>query len=256
MADWNAEQYLKFEQERTLPSKDLIQRIALDAPQRIIDIGCGPGNSTAALYARFPRAWIMGIDNSPAMIETAAAQYPHLHFQLCDAACGFDGLGSAFDLVFSNACIQWVPDHPALLRNMMGLLRPGGVLAVQTPMNYAEPIHQIIGEVAGSARWKKYFDSPRIFYNLKPAAYFDLLSEIASDFQMWTTTYYHRMPSHQSIMEWYRGTGLRPYLNALDREQRACFEAEIFREVQKAYPVQANGEVIFRFPRLFFTAVK
>lgn len=256
MADWNSKQYLKFEKERTQPSIDLIGHLTLENPIKIIDIGCGPGNSTQALYRRFPSAQILGIDNSPNMIETASEKYPHLQFLLRDAAEGFDGMDSDFDIVFSNACIQWVPDHPRLLRNMMGLLRPGGMLAVQAPMNYEEPIHRIIQAVSASVKWKEKFQHPRCFYNLEEDDYYNLLAEISSDFQMWKTIYFHRMPSHQSIMEWYKSTGLRPYLQALEEEDRAVFEAEVYSEVMKAYPVQENGEVIFRFPRLFFTAVK
>ena len=129
-------------------------------------------------------------------------------------------------------------------------------MAVQTPMNYEEPIHRIIATLAESGQWKEKIGNPRIFYNLTPGGYFDLLSDISSDFTLWNTTYFHRMPSHESIMEWYKGTGLRPYLNALEGQDREDFERQVFHEVSKAYPKQKNGEIIFRFPRLFFMAVK
>ena len=258
MEKWNAAQYLKFERERTQPAIDLADRIRGLSPQFVLDVGCGPGNSTQVLYERFPEAKILGIDYSEAMIEKARENYPHLEFQLCDAGKGFPGIPQHFDLVFSNACIQWIPDHPTLLRNMMGLLKKGGTLAIQVPMNEREPIHQIIGRLTTGEKWKPYFPAPRIFYQLSPEGYFDLLSELSSDFELWNTTYFHRMPSHESIMEWYRGTGLRPYLSALshDPEKQAEFQKDVLEEVKKAYPQQKNGAILFPFPRFFFTAVK
>ena len=139
---------------------------------------------------------------------------------------------------------------------MMGILNDGGVMAIQTPMNYKEPIHMIIAELSSSLKWKNKFDNPRIFYNLTQSEYFDLLAEVSSDFSVWETIYCHRMPSHESIMEWYKGTGLRPYLEALSENDAREFEKDVFNEVVNAYPIQANGEIIFRFPRFFFTAVK
>ena len=208
------------------------------------------------LQARFPEAEIIGIDSSEEMLQAARENLPGLEFPHCDVSCELSALNRRFDVVFSNACIQWVPDHPALLKNLMGLLNPGGVLAVQTPMNYEEPIHQIIGRTAQSERWREKIKEPRIFYNLRQEEYFDLLSELSSRFDLWQTTYFHRMQSHEAIMDWYRSTGLRPYLEALQGEDRAEFEKEIFQQVKAAYPIQKNGEIIFRFPRFFFMAFK
>lgn len=254
MADWNSEQYLKFGNERTQPSVDLVNRINIDSPQRIVDIGCGPGNSTAVLAARFKDAYILGADNSPSMLDTAKKAYPDLDFKLCDASCDLPELGDGFDIVFSNACIQWVPNHHKLLREMMALLRPGGVLAVQIPLQYEQLIFKIIHEVSSREKWSSRLAVARTFYNLKQTEYFDLLAEISSDFSMWETIYYHRLKSHDDIIEWYRGTGLRPYLDLLAKEEQREFESDILAEVIRQYPVQKNGEVIFRFPRLFFIA--
>lgn len=257
MAGWNSSQYLKFGAERTQPAIDLANRIGLEAPKKVIDIGCGPGNSTEVLARRFPDASILGIDSSPEMIEAAQRNHQGLEFRLCDAGKDLPKLGEGtFDVVFSNACIQWIPDHRSLLRDMMSLLRPDGVLAVQTPMNYEEPIHRIIGEVVSAKKWASRFPSPRIFYNLTQSEYFDLLSELSSGFTLWQTTYFHRLKSHEDIMEWYRGTGLRPYLDALPESDRPEFEQDIFDRLTGAYPKQKNGEIIFRFPRFFFLAVK
>lgn len=190
------------------------------------------------------------------MIAAAEAAYPQAEFRVCDAGGDLTGLGGDFAVAFSNACIQWISDHPRLICNWLGRLRPGRVLAVQTPMNYAEPIHQIIGELTASSRWQAHFPQPRIFYNLQPAEYYDLLAECASDFSLWQTTYYHKMKSHQAILEWYRSTGLRPYLEALSAELRPVFEQEVLENVVQRYSQQANGEIIFRFPRFFFYAIR
>ncbi len=254
MSDWSSAQYLKFEKERTQPAVDLANRISVKKPKRIVDIGCGPGNSTQVMAQRYPDAYILGCDNSPNMLEAARENYPDIEFRICDAGRDLSGLGGDFDIVFANACIQWIPDHPKLLKNMIGLLRKGGVLAVQTPVNYREPIHLIIGEVAGSEEWKDEFSFSRIFYNLSTGKYFDLLSQISPAFSIWETTYYHALSSHEQIMEWYRGTGLRPYLNALPARKRHLFERAVLKRLKDEYPVRKNGNIIFKFPRLFFIA--
>lgn len=256
MNDWNPEQYIKFINERTQPSIDLANRIKAVDPKLIIDIGCGPGNSTAVLAKKFPDAKIIGADNSKNMVEKAKYQYPALDFILFDAEKDFTELKDKFDVAFSNACIQWVPNHRKLLSNMMSILNDNGVMAVQVPINYNEPIHKILNALAKSKKWKEKFSDQRIFYTLTQSEYFDLLSDISSDFTMWETIYFHRLPSHESIIDWYRSTGMRPYLNSLSEQDAKEFEKDVYDEVVKAYPIQKNGEIIFRFPRLFFTAVK
>ena len=143
---WNPEQYLQFEKERTQPAIDLANRIPQKAVDRVLDVGCGPGNSTKVLAERLPGARVLGIDRSLEMIEVAKEQHPALQFIQWDASQDLEGLGPSFDVIFSNACIQWIPDHPALLGRFMDRLNPGGILAVQVPMNNREPIHQIIQE--------------------------------------------------------------------------------------------------------------
>jgi len=254
MVDWNSSQYLMFENERTQPAIDLVNRIYVNDPKMIIDIGCGPGNSTQVLAEKFPNAYILGVDSSSNMIEAAKRNYPNLDFKTCDAGKELSMIDNNFDIVFSNACIQWIPNHNQLLKNMIGLLKTGGILAVQTPVNYEEPIHKIIKEVSTSEKWKSEFTNPRSLYNLTQSEYFDLLSEVSSEFSMWETIYLHKLKSYNDIMDWYRGTGLRPYLNALSDEKKKFFEHDIFDRVIKEYPIQKSGNIIFRFPRLFFIA--
>ena len=256
MSDWDSTQYLKFKEERTQPSIDLVNRITLDNPKRMIDIGCGPGNSTAVLKKRFPRADIIGADFSPNMIEKARKDHPDMDFILFDATKDFDKLQEKFDIVFSNACIQWIPNHKSLLKNMMNILNLGGVLAIQVPNQAEMPINSIVDRVIKTAKWDGKFQNERKFYNLTEEEYFDLLSSLSADFSMWKTVYFHRLPSQKSIIEWYRSTGLKPYLEVLDDTDKKAFEQDILAQVKKEYPLQKNGEVIFRFNRLFFMARK
>lgn len=256
MADWSAAQYLRFEKERTQPSVDLANRIGCENPKRILDIGCGPGNSTRVLKDRYPDARILGVDFSPNMVARAANDHPDIEFQVCDATKDLPALGTGYDIVFSNACIQWVPDHHKLLPAMMERLKPGGWLAVQTPINETEPISQIILDTAQSDKWQAHFNEPRHFYNLPQAAYYDLLSGLCRTAELWETRYVHILQSHRDIVEWYKGTGLRPYLDALSPANALEFEQDIYNGVTRAYPLQADGNVLFRFRRFFFTAVK
>lgn len=236
--DWNSKQYLKFKTERTQPAIDLVNRINVDNPGKILDVGCGPGNSTQVLYSKYPNSYILGIDISEEMLNAARKEYPNLDFKICDAGKDLSQLDGDYDIVFSNACIQWIPDHERLLTDMLNLLKKNGVLAVQIPMNFNEPIHKIIEEVTSSEKWKKYFAEQRIFYTLSQSEYYDILSEISGEFCIWETVYYHVMKSHNEILEWYRGTGLRPYLSVLPDNMKKEFEDEIMENLVQRYPRQ------------------
>lgn len=251
---WDSVQYLKFKNERTQPAIDLVNRINVVNPQKIVDIGCGPGNSTRVLYSKYPDAYILGVDNSEDMINAARTNYPNMDFKICDISKDLSQLDNDYDIVFSNACLQWVPDHENLINNLLDLLKRDGVLAVQIPMHYNEPIHKIIGEVANSEKWKRYFTDQRDFYTLSQSGYYDLLTEISREFCIWETVYYHVMKSHDDILEWYRGTGLRPYLSVLPDNGKTEFENDIKKLLIQRYPRQKNGDIIFRFPRFFFIA--
>lgn len=257
MPEWNSNQYLKFKRERTQPCKDLISRLDLSDAKSVLDIGCGPGNSTAELRRKNGSAYILGIDSSADMITKASQLYDNIDFRLCDASSALGSL-QKFDVVFSNACLQWIPDHRKFIPEMFSQLNANGIMAVQIPVNYDEPIHKIISQLAESPAYKeKLGGQTRVFYTLKAEEYYDILSKLTAEFDMWKTIYHHKMKSHSDIIEWYKGTGLRPYLQALPTdEDRAKFEADVYAMVKQAYPVQKNGDVIFRFPRLFFTAKK
>ncbi len=255
MTDWNSELYLKFKAQRTQPAIDLAARLGGD-PSEIIDLGCGPGNSTRVLKNRFPDAFVIGADNSDNMVKRAREDNPDLEFITLDISGDLSEMYGKFDVVFSSACLQWVPNQTELLPKLFGLLRKGGTFAVQIPMNFDQPINQIIEHVSDSKKWSSHFPEKRIFSTLTQSEYFDILSGMTDDFEIWQTTYCHRMPSIESIIEWYRSTGLRTYLAALSDEEGEDFVADISAELAKKYPKQKNGEIIFRFPRFFFIAKK
>lgn len=252
MSDWNPEKYLLFKKQRTQPAIDLANRVRDCGAKTIVDIGCGPGNSTAVLKDVFPHANILGIDNSASMISKAKEKYSSLAFSVCSA----ENLTGAYDLLFSNACLQWIPNHEVLIPQLMRKLTGNGVLAVQMPMNLNEPLFCIIKEVAADSKWNfenVYFEKND---TLSPQEYFDLLSSCSSNFELWETVYYHAMPSHEHLIEWVRSTRLRPYLDVLDEKQKTEFENEILTRTRSAYPFTASGEVVLKFRRFFFAAHK
>ena len=255
MSDWDSKQYLKFKAQRTQPSIDLAARLD-GSPNEIIDLGCGPGNSTRVLKNRFQNAHIIGADNSENMIAKAREDNPDLEFTLLDLNGDLSAYYGRFDVVFSNACLNWIPNHREIIPKIFGLLRSGGALAVQIPMNFDEPVHQIIARISESEKWRDKIPEKRIFHTLKIPEYHDILSSLTDDFEIWQTIYCHRMPSIESIIEWYRSTGMRTYLACLSEEDGAEFIADVSAELEREYPKQKNGEIIFRFPRFFFIANK
>ena len=256
MFEWNAKQYSKFEKERTLPSLDLVKAIDCKNVRTTLDIGCGIGNSTAVLKKYFPNAKIIGADSSEDMLTAARKNHSDIEFIKLDAEKELDTVSDRYDVVFSNACIQWIPEHHKLLRRMFNLLNDNGVLAIQTPQQSKHPVHGIITSLADSEKWRGKIHCKRVFYNLSENEYFDVLSELSDNFRIWEVVYFHSMPSHQAIAEWYKGTGLRPYLEQLTQNDKDEFLRDFSSEIKKIYPIQKNGEIIFRFPRLFFTVTK
>ena len=203
MADWNAELYSRFEKERTLPSYDLVRAVEGE-PKTVLDIGCGIGNSTQVVAEHFPHARVVGADNSPDMLRYSREKHPELEFITLDAAHDLGKVQERYDLVFSNACLQWLPGHEQRIREMLGLLNEGGTLAVQIPSQGKHPMHRLLNEVAHRAHWADRILSHRPYNELTEKEYFDILSENASDFRMWEITYFLRMPSCESILECYR----------------------------------------------------
>ena len=252
MPTWDPGQYLKFNEERTRASRDLCARILLDAPARVLDLGCGPGNSTAVLRERWPGAALTGLDSSPEMLARARATGPAAYWLLADVASWEPE--ATYDVVFSNAMVQWLPDPGAQVPRFQAWAAPGGCLAVQVPCG--NRMRELIQEVAADKRWRAALAGVATWRALhEPAYYYDLLAPRAARVDLWSTTYQHVMESHEALVEWYAGTGMRPYLDALpDPADQAAFRDEVLRACREAYPRAADGKVLLAFPRLFFVA--
>jgi trans-aconitate 2-methyltransferase len=254
--DWSARQYLKFEDERTRPPRDLLAQVPLQAPRRVIDLGCGPGNSTELLVERFPEAEVIGLDSSPDMLHQARGRLPGVDFVEADLATWT--LPPATDLLFANAVIQWVPDHTGVLRRMLGALPAGGVLAVQMPDNTNEPALALMREVGAAGPWAaKLMASHAARDDLPtPGDYYDLLRPACARLDIWHTNYNHVMASPEGIVEWFKGSALRPFLNAISEDERTAYLAAYTARIAQAYPARFDGKVLLRFPRLFIVAVR
>ena len=188
---WSPGQYLKFEDERTRPARDLLAAVPLAEADRVVDIGCGPGNSTELLAARYPDAEVVGIDSSPDMLKAARKRLPSVAFVEADVASWMPDPPA--DLLFANAVFQWVPDHLSVLARLMGGLRRGGVLAVQVPDNFAEPSHALMQEVAAAGPWRAKLAAAAGARETIPSphAYYDRLKPLSASIDLWHTTYYH-----------------------------------------------------------------
>lgn len=254
MPTWDAKQYLRFNDQRTRPCRELAARIAIEAPERVIDLGCGPGNSTSVLAERWPESELTGLDSSPEMIDAAQKAYPHRTWRISDIAAWSGQNAETYDVVFSNAAVQWVDDHPVLFPKLLARVARGGALAIQMPGNFHAPAHRIMRELAASPAWRDHFppDGVREWHVDDPAAYHDILAPIAAAVDFWETEYLHVMENAAAIVEWYKGTGLRPFLDTLaSNQQKADFTSQYLERIQRAYPVRKDGRVIFPFRRLF-----
>jgi trans-aconitate 2-methyltransferase len=255
MADWSPEQYLKFEDERTRPPRELLARVPLETPRRVVDLGCGPGNSTELLHQRFPNAQTIGLDSSPSMLRKARERLPACSFVEADIGSWTPEPGT--ELLFGNAVFQWVPDHPPILRRLLESLASGGVLAVQMPDNTREPANALQQEVAANGPWAKDLTEavPRSDL-LSPDAYYDLLKPVCTRIDIWHTVYNFVMASPLAIVEWFKGSSLQPYLNLLDGVARKKFLAAYSEQVGAAYKPRVDGTVLLKFPRLFIVATR
>lgn len=251
MPSWDQAQYLKFADERTRPARELLSRVALRAPLRVVDLGCGPGNSTALLRSRWPQARIIGVDNSRDMLQRAERDAPDTEWAEADVQSWVPEAG--VDVLFANAVFQWLPDHATLFPKWLESLAPGGVLAVQMPRNFSEPSHRLMRELPGP--WAAGVSALRAQTPVEtPAFYYDLLAPRAACVDIWQTTYEHVMPSAESIVEWVKGTGLRPYLESLAADDRSAYLEAYTAAIAAAYPARSDGRRLLSFPRLFVVA--
>lgn len=248
MADWSPTLYLQFGSERSRPAAELLGRVALENVRTVADLGCGPGNSTALLHHRWPLAKITGVDSSPNMLNEARVALPNCHF--VEADIGAFEVEQPLDLLYANASLQWVPEHYELFPHLVSQLKRNGVLAVQMPDNWLEPTHVLMREVAYEQGYPDRGRAPLPGVH----AYYDILTEAGCDVDIWRTTYYHIMDSHQSIIDWVSATGLRPWLQDLSESEQRNYLARYHELLQEQYPLQENGKILLAFPRLFIVA--
>lgn len=256
MDPWNPEEYLKFKSERTRPAEELLHRVQLTNVGRVVDLGCGPGNSTEILHRRWPKAEILGVDRSEAMIAKARNSFPREAWVVADIA-DFQPPWPC-DLVYANASLHWLKDHHLLIPSWMQKIRPGGALAFQIPSSEIPLVRKAIEAVSRESRWSDRMETARNSLTLHPAPfYYQLLAPLASHLDIWETRYHHPMTNHQAILDWMGSTGMRPYLDALsDVRDQQSFTKEVQKRVQDDYPLQPDGMVLFPFQRLFVVAYR
>jgi len=252
---WDPEQYLRRRDERARPFHDLLARIRADDPHVVVDLGCGPGNLTRLLAQRWPDATVTGIDSSPEMVAAAAEH-------AIDGRLGFE-LGDVetwdppepVDVIVTNAVLQWVPGHLELLGGLVDSLAPGGWLALQVPGNFDSPSHTAIAELRSSPRWRDQVGEGAVrgLAVATPEEYLDRLASTGCAVDVWETTYLHVLDGDDAVLEWVKGTALRPVLSALPAEEGEAFLAELGPVLRRAYPTGAYGAVL-PFRRIFAVA--
>ena len=253
MHGWDAGQYLRFADERTRPALDLVARIDLVAPRRIVDLGCGPGNSTAPLKARWPDAAVTGIDSSADLLDAARRDHPGIEFVAGDIA-GWSPT-EPYDLVFSNAALQWVGDHERLLPRLIDLVAADGVLAVQMPRNHDFATHALMRQVAAEGPWRDRLAGARDPSPVRPPEfYYDRLAPKSRRIVLWETNYIQIMDGIDAIIAWLHGTGLRPFLARLDEPEQKLFLDRYAVLLAGAFPARSDGKVLLPYPRVFFIA--
>jgi trans-aconitate 2-methyltransferase len=253
--NWSAKQYSMFEQQRTRPVRDLVAAIPTRDVNTAIDLGCGPGNSTEVLAERFTHARITGMDSSEDMLNDARQRLPELAFELADI--GSWNPEQTYDVILANASLQWVPDHAQLYPRLVSRLNPGGSLAVQTPDNLEEPAHRLAREIAANGPWADKIASVKHPDRHPAAYYFALLQRHCTEVDVWRTTYHHPLTGgHAAVVEWFKGSALRPYLQKLDETEQQAFLDAYLNAISQAYPALEDGTVLLPFPRLFIVAVR
>ncbi|HEV8441015.1 MAG TPA: methyltransferase domain-containing protein [Methylomirabilota bacterium] len=250
---WDPAQYLKFAGHRLRPAVDLLNRIDVADPAEVCDLGAGTGDVTRLLQQRWPGARIVGVDESPEMLEKAAAAAPEIVWQRADLASWQPSRRP--HVIYSNAALHWLDDHQRLFPTLLSSLAPGGVLAVQMPRNFSAPSHAAIGEAARSGPWRSILEPLlRPSPVAEPGFYFDLLAPRALAVDIWETEYMQALEGDNPIKEWTKGTWLRPLLDALEEPARSRFESRYGELVARAYPRRADGRTLFPFRRLFIVA--
>jgi trans-aconitate 2-methyltransferase len=258
---WDANQYLKFSDHRLRPGLELLERIPLQSPTVIYDLGCGTGNLTRIITERWPAARVYGLDNSKEMLAKAARESAKVRWVEGDVKDWRPN--EPPDLIYSNATLHWVENHGELFPRLAGFLKRGGCLAVQMPLSWSLPSHRLMRETLANggtggaalgtetlrqAVGRDWVETAQVYY--------DLLAGRATRVDIWETEYLQVLEGPDAVLEWVKGTGLRPILNGLEERERGVFLAEYSRRLREAYPVRGDGKTLYPFRRLFIVAVK
>lgn len=256
---WDPNQYLKFADHRLRPALELLERIPLDAPNVIYDIGCGTGQITRLLAERWPTAKVYGLDNSPEMLAKASAEPSTVEWLEADIQQWSPT--AAPDLIYSNATLQWVTDHQELFPRLAGFLQQGGCLAVQMPLSWGMTSHQLMretlanggpgGQALGTAELRQAVGRNWVE---DAAVYYDRLEGLCQNVDIWETEYLQILAGDDPVLEWVKGTGLRPILNGLSDVEREQFLNAYRQRLRSAYPLRPNGQTLYPFRRLFLVA--
>ena len=255
---WSADLYNKYQNERMQPSIDLLNRVKLEECNRIIDVGCGSGMSTLQLRKRYGKSEIVGVDLSENMLRQAESLVEDVKWVRRDCSKTLNDLGT-FDLVFSNAFLQWIHNQDEFIMNTKELLNDNGIFAIQIPAFEGMVISDIIKETANEFDEKKELFcniNQRICINYDITEYYDIFSRYYSDIELWQTNYIHQMKNHASIIEFVKGTALLPYLECLNEEQTADFMKMLYFKTKQQYDERKNGKILFEFKRIFIIAKK
>jgi trans-aconitate 2-methyltransferase len=249
---WSPSIYMAFGDERTRPAIELLARVRSESPERVIDLGCGPGNSTAVLAARWPNAKLAGLDSSPDML--AQARKSQVRAEWIEADLASWSARAKYSVIFSNATLQWLDSHETLIPRLLGFLEKGGTFAFQVPHNMDAPSHQLMRETAASGPWASKLKNVREVAVLSPVDYFQIFSTCGARSDIWETEYLHVLEGEDAVYKWVSATGLRPFVQALADDERAAFIADYKRKLNRAYPQRQDGKTLFPFKRLFVVA--
>lgn len=256
---WNPGQYRKFGGHRLRPALELLQRVPLESPAVAYDLGCGDGEVTRLMAERWPAARVVGVDNSNEMLSEASKATTRIRWIASDI--GQWKPDAPPDLIYSNAALHWLDNHAELFPRLAGYLEPGGCLAVQMPLSWRQPSHRLMRETLANGGpsgvpigpeplrqtvGRKWVEDPEFYY--------DLLGGISRDLDIWTTEYLQVLDGEDAVLEWVKGTGLRPILNGLKPDDLAVFMAEYSRRLREVYPRRGDGRTLYPFGRLFIVA--
>jgi trans-aconitate 2-methyltransferase len=249
---WEPQTYLRYADIRFRAGLDLLARIPKLEYSTIYDLGSGTGHLTRILADTFTNAKITGIDSSPEMLAEARREFPGLLWQ--QANIGSWSPPAAPDLIYTNAALQWVPDHETLLPSLVNKLRPGGVLAMQVPRHFESPSHLGLKELVMQSQWRARLEPLLLAPIPAPERYWRWVSPHARNLDIWETIYLQVLDGKDPVVNFMRGTALLPFLSALPEPEAAKFVDAFAERMAAAYPPQATGQTLFPFRRLFLIA--